>query len=282
MSTLIPREHSFIFSSDSDNGADNVSLDGSSFSVVLSTSLQIPKAAMYCYLSVTQANIWNTSPNISSDFANNQFEFTTTDVGNPGTHTLTISDGLYSVAALNGFLSTSFTNLSLPANLITLTGDSATGKSVLTFLTAGDSVDFTINDSVREVLGFSSRISPVAPQIAGYSDYSDNVASFNRVNSYIITSNIVSNGIPLNGGGGGIIASVPIDVAPGSQIAYSPDNPISIDASELIGHSKLNLNFQLRDQLRRLTPTSNETWSVVVSIKYGILLTTDRVKMMSF
>jgi hypothetical protein len=281
MSVLIPREISYLFSSAVENGAENVSADGSKFSIVLSTPIQIPKASMYCYLSVTQANIWNTSPNIAVAFANNKFEFTTTNVGNPGTHNITIPDGLYSVSALNGFLSTTFVNLLLPNNLISLSGDSATGKTILTFLEAGDSVDFTVVNSVREVLGFDSRISPLAPQAAGFSDFSDNIGVFNRVNSYLITSNMISNGIPLNGGGAGILASVPIDENPGSQISYSPDNPISIDASELIGNSKLNLNFSLKDQELRNTPTAGEDWSFVVSIKYGVLMTTDRVKLMS-
>jgi hypothetical protein len=281
-SVLIPREFSFIFSSAEENGADNVSEDGSKFSVILSSALQVPSSAVYCYLSVTQASIWNTSPNISAAFGNNKFEFTTTNAGNPGTHNITIPDGLYSVSALNGFLSTTLVNLLLPNNLISLTGDSATGKSILTYLEAGDSTDFTITDSVREVLGFDSRISPLAPQAAGFSDFGDNIAEFNRVNSYIIASNVISNGIPLNGGGRGIIASVPINVNPGSQISYQPQSPIAINASELIGNSKLNIDFELLDQELRPTPTASEDWSFVVSIKYGILLTDQKVKLMSF
>jgi hypothetical protein len=281
MSVLIPNQKSFFFSSNPGNGAENVSADGTTFQVTLNSPMHIPKAAMYATIEIEQANIWNVSPNISADFANNLFEFTTTDAGNPGTHTITIADGLYSLGGLGGFLATSFTNLGLPGNLILLSGDDATGKTILTFLTAGDTADFTIGNSVGPILGFDSRLSPAAPQAAGFSDFADNSATFNRVNSYGIRSNLVSEGIPINNTAAGLLVSVPIDVSPGSQIVYLPNNPTRVDCRELIGHSKLNFQFSLVDQLLRPTPTQKEFYSFILTFRWGTLLTDKKMPMMA-
>ena len=116
MSVIIPKQQSFFFTSATENGAENVSADGSKFSVTLNNPFRIPKSAMYATCEVEQAFVWFVTPNISVDFGNNLFQFTTSDINNPGTHTITIPDGLYSRANLTSFLSTAFTNLSLPAN----------------------------------------------------------------------------------------------------------------------------------------------------------------------
>ena len=281
MSVVINKCQSFFFSSSTENGAENRSADGSRFEVTLNNPLQLPKAAMEATLEVQQASTWNVSPNIAADFKNNVFQFTTSNVASPGVNTLIIPDGLYSLDGLGAYLSTQFTNLGLPSNLITLTGDDATQKTVLTFLEAGDQVDFTVPGSCREILGFNARLAPTVGQQAGWSEFSDNSAAFNRVNSYVIRSNIVSDGLPINNVAAGVIATIPIDQAPGSQINYQPQNPIAIDCRELIGASKLNFSFQLADQLLRPTPTAGELWSFVLTFRWSILLTKERVPLLS-
>ena len=131
--------------------------------------------------------------------------------------------------------------MGLPANLITISGDAATQRSIITFLTSGDSIDFTIVNSVREVLGFNSAV--ITAPSANFSFFSDNVAAFNRINSFLLASNIVAQGIPINNQSRGIIGSVPISVAPGSQIVYSPQNVVWFNAKELMGRAKLIWHF---------------------------------------
>ena len=158
--------------------------------------------------------------------------------------------------------------------------DSATNNTVLTFLTAGDEVDFTINNSCREILGFDSRLAPLTPQSAGWSEYSDNNAKFNRVNSYAIRSNIVSEGIPINNTSAGMLASIPITTTAGRQIIYTPQNATKINCDELIGQSKSNFDFSLVDQELRPTPTLGEYYSFILTFRYGILLTDKKVPML--
>ena len=271
MAVLITKELSYIFNSDTTTGAINVSPDGSVFSVALNNPIVIPKQAVYADGGVAQAAIWNTSPNIAAAFGNNNFTFTTTAVP-AGTYSFTIPDGLYSVDGLNAYLSSQFVNLGLPSNLITIGGDFATQRTILTILKMGDSVDFTVPTSVRTVLGFNSEV--LTAPAANYTFYSESTAAFNRNNSYIVASNLVSVGIPVNNQSSGIIASIPISVPPGSQIPYNPQNIIWWDASELIGNPKLNMTFRLLNQALASTPTSGDTWSITVIIRYGILMST--------
>ncbi len=276
MSVLVPKTASIFFSSDPNVGATNISSDGSSFVVYLNTPLGIPKSAVDATLEVISASIWNTSYNISASFLNNNFTFTTGGVP----RSITIPDGLYSLGGLNAFLGTQFSNLGLSANIITVSGNDATQKTILTFLNAGDSVNFTVANSVRLVLGFNSRV--VVSLSAGFNEFSDNVAVFNRVNSYLLKSNIVSQGIPINNIGASIIAAIPISVGPGSQINYQPTNVIPVDASELIGQAKNVIRFELLDQSLRATPTAGEYFSFVIVFRWSILLTNEKVPLMSF
>jgi len=276
MSVLIPKSASIFFSSDPSVGAKNISSDGSTFTVYLNTPIGIPKSAVDATIEISSASVWNTSFNISADFSNNNFTFTSSAV----VHSITIPDGLYSLGGLNSYLATQFVNLTLSPSVISFSGDDATQRCVMTFLNAGDSVNFTVATSVREILGFNSRV--VVSPSAGYNEYSDLSANFNRVNSYLIRSNIVSQGIPINNIGAGIITSIPITVPPGSQINYQPQHPIPVDASELIGQSKNVVTFSLLDQSLRTASTAGETYDFVMIFRWSILLTNERVPIMSF
>ena len=271
MAVLLEKSSTYIFNSDTVAGAQNVSADGSMFQVTTASPITIPRDAIDCKIGVIQANIWNTSPNIAVAFSNNLFKFTTT-VAPAGTHTITIPDGLYSVAALTSYLSSQFVNLTYPSNLITIAGDDATGFSTVTFLTSGDSADFTIANTVRDILGFAAVV--ITAPSANYTFFSTSQAQFNRVNSYIIASNIVANGIQVNSNPTGIIATVPIDAPPGSQIAYSPQNIAWFSGDEMIGSSKSNFMFMLQDQNLRATPTGGNTWSFTLVISYSKFLST--------
>jgi hypothetical protein len=267
--SILKKQFSFYISSDPDTGAVNVSPNGSSFRVNLNTPIMIPKNALSCELSTIQANVWNDSNNISAEFGNNVFNFTTNHSGMPVVYNFILPDGLYSLSGLNAYLSTQFVNNGLPSNLITLSGDESSQKTILTFLVANDQVDFTVANSVRGVLGFDARLAPLAPQAAGYNEFSDNAAQFNRTNSYLIECDLVQTGIPVNNFNAGIVASVPINVAPGSQITYEPRTPLVIDASSLIGNTQQVLNIRLLNQSLEAA-TTNEIFSFVLRVVYYI------------
>jgi len=264
----VRRNFSILFSSDPLAGAENVSPNGASFGVTLTQPIAIPASALNCEITSVQASIWNTSPNISPEFGNNIFNYTTVSAP-AGTFNIAIDEGLYSLDGLQSFLSARFANNGHNSSLFTFAGNEATQTVVMTVLTAGDSANFNVPNSVSSILGFNP-IVYTAPS-ALFNFFGQNIASFNRVNSYVIASNIVSSGVPVNANARGIVAVVPITVPPGSQINYGPNNLIWADAHELIGNSVRNFRFDLLDQSLRPAPTA-ETWQVVLSIRYDEII----------
>lgn len=243
--SLIKKSVCLVFNSDTAAGAQNLSESKSAFEVTLDDPLYIPRDALECSAAIISASAWNSSANISSTFSNNSLTFTTS-AAPAGTYTLVIPTGLYSVAGLNTAISTLLTNLTLPANLITISGDSATQKSIVNLLTAGDSIDFTAAGSVRTLLGFNAAV--ITAPSASYSFFSDNAAEYNRVNSWVLASNLVPGGIPVNNRIRGVIGQIPITAKPGLQVNYSPTNLTAFDASALVGNHRTQLRFELLDQ----------------------------------
>jgi hypothetical protein len=203
----------------------------------------------------------------------------TTSLAPAGTFTVALPDGLYSLDALASYLSTQFQNNGHPPNVVSFSGSDATQSAVLTFSTAGDSIDFTVAGSVGPLLGWPAPGVVVVAPVNDYSAFSPQPAAFNRVNSYIIRSDLVTGGIQLNGSSRSIVAAVPINVRPGSQINFAPAEPSFFDASELIGNPRQALSFELLDQSLRPTPTAGEFWSVTLILKYGVLLSSLPVPM---
>ena len=276
MSVIVDKQLSYTFSSNTSTGAQNIQNNGASFSVALNSPIYIPKGTVDCTVEVLQAAVWNTSPNIAVEFGNYRLRFTY----NENVYGFVIPDGLYSLTDLNTTISRLLANAGLASNLFILSGDQSTQKTVITYSVSGVRIDFTRPDSIRTVLGFDARLSPVGGiSAAGQSDFSDNTAVFNRINSFFVRSSMVNNGLPLNNVGSGIIAAIPITAAPGSQINYAPTIPIAVDASDLPGTTLQFISFDLLDQELRYVNTVGEDWSITLAIKYKILLTIESLPM---
>ena len=155
------KQYSIIFSSDPVNGAFNIPTApnnaGSSFSVVLgSNPIVIPKEATSCTLWCPQAVFcWWTMLNIVTG-KNDGFSFTITSGAAAGTYSITIPQGIYNLTALSNAINIQLLNTysALPANPITFAADQATQRVVLIFNLANIQVDFTIANSMRDILGF--------------------------------------------------------------------------------------------------------------------------------
>jgi len=274
MSVILRRQTSYFFSSDSKTGASNIGNNGSTFSVALNSPIQIPKGSIDCEIGINSAAIWYVNPNVSLQLTNNAFRFTTS-AAPAGTYTITFPDGLYSLDGLNATLSNAIVNLGLPANLFVLSGDDATQSTIITILTSGDSIDFTIANSLRTVLGFNSAVY-TAPS-ANYNLYSPNPAAFNADNSYLISSDIVPDGIPINNQSFGVLVNVPITATPGSQILYAPSNIVWSDANSLIGQTKQFLNFRLTNQSLVPVNTVGETYQFTLVLRWSMLITDQKL-----
>ncbi len=280
--SLLEVKQSYLFSSNSANGALNVSPNGSSFDVRLDNPITIPRHAVYANISVPVARIWWTVPNISPELGNNLLYLTTNwqdgvnppPAGSPN-FVITIPKGLYSVPGLQNAISRELVNKGLPSKLISLSGDDATQKIIITYNTDAYTarIDFTQANTLRSILGFNSRLSPLAAAATdGQSDLSDIPATFNTIDSFLISTNLISNGIPVNSFGSGIISNVSIssEIKVGYQIVYEPMNPLTADCSELIGKSRNFFSFQLTDQNRKLVDTNGEFWYFSMVLTYYV------------
>lgn len=267
--TEIEHTMSYIFSSDPDNGALNITDDGSRFTVQLNRPIAVPREARNCTLEMSQASIWYTSPNISVADGNNMFYF----IVSATPESFLIPNGLYSIEALNSLISRETVNLGYNADQIVLTADPATNKSVFTFPYVDTQVDFrvvTATDTTRLLLGFDARLVPVAPSTVGQSDTGDTEANLNTLNSWLVHSNLVSAGIPVNATGQNIIARVPITVSVGKQENFLPTQPVTTSISELVGNSINSFDVWITNEVGDKIDTAGEFFDIVVIIRYHL------------
>ena len=268
MSFTIPEEISMIVSSDPTNGASNISPDGSYFEVQLQDGLSVPKDALNVNISVEEATIWWSVPNVITG-ENDKLYITGPDTLDVlQNFVLTIPQGLYDLTGINEAMARELEAAGAkidPEPLITFSPDEATQRVQMRFNYGTVSIDFTQTDTPRVILGFDAQVySPVptnpilAPQ----------VAAFNRINFFLIHSDMTNKGIRFNNNYNQTIGQVLIDVAPGSQIVSRPFNPAKINAPELAGTTRTNLRFWLTDDEDRRVNTNNEYWSARIVINY--------------
>lgn len=277
----IERKMTYIFSSDPAKGARNIQLDGSVFTVNMQYPISLPKGTQYATMEVHSASIWYVTPNISANRKNNKLEIVIGVTPYP----LTIPDGLYNFPQLVNALSIAF-NTNYPAapyrwaDMFGFDADNATQRVAITVLKNDAQINWNIVDSVRNVFGFVAvpvppalpiNATPPAIPIAAPITYLGNAeASFNVINQYYISGDIVHTGIPSNSTSSNLMTVVYIDVPPASQINYQPQLPLIIDASELIGGQKTSFTFRLTDQNFIPVDTFGEFWSFIITIRYWL------------
>jgi hypothetical protein len=259
-------EINILASSDPTNGATSISADGSQFSVKLSEPIKIPKNAFNVKTTAEQSTIWWTVPNIITG-VNDTFYFNYNDGGGAVDYEIVFPQGLYDVTGFYTTFNSLAINQGLVSGLITFTGDESTQKVVITRNATLIIIDFTQSDTPREILGFDSQTiasNPTEP----ISTFGDNVAAFNTVNSFLVHSDLVDNGVRLNNTYSQIVANVLIDVTPGSQIVYEPFKPPILSSSYLRGTSKDRLRFWLTNEANAAVNTAGEYWTVRIRISY--------------
>lgn len=273
---MIRREINILASSSTEAGATNVSALGNRFQINLTEPIIIPNDATNVNVSMEESTVWWTVPNIITGI-NDRFVLTDTNVGtNPSAtayaYNITIPQGLYDMDGLSQAIEREMANEGNPVIVprrITLSADSATQKVTITLNYTGLSVDFTIGDSFREILGFNSQI--LGPTVTSpLSFLSDDIAAFNQINSFLIHSDIVSRGMRFNGTYNQILDQVLIDVAPGSQIVQTKLRPPIIDENGLIGTSRNILRFWITDENGDNISTAGEVFTTRIAIRYEI------------
>ena len=212
------RKACYIFSSSPSQGAKNIQDNGSRFSVQLNYPLHIEGEAKHATCEIIQANIWNTSPNISPQFNNDMF------VAYDGTQlvSIRIEKGLYDIQTLTAQLELQWDSYIATdgktgvarkwASLFTMTGNDSTQKVSIQFENTDTKVNIYIDwtqTTLRDILGFdiTSLQKPVA---LGGSLTANYIADFNNLNAYYLHTDLVGNGIPTNSTYSQVIAVIPV------------------------------------------------------------------------
>lgn len=266
---MVLYSYSILASSDPANGAQFTSPLTNEFVINCSTyPVGLPSNAKSARLKVTQASIPYVSPNITS--ANNVFAFyypTLLDYNE-----IIIPPGLYGLADLTASITIGLSNLNLPTNLFTFYGDQSTQHLYIT-TNSPTQIDFSVARNMASIFGFNQQKYPLASlSTAGQIFYSPNTAGFDTLTSYLLSSDIVSVGIPVNGTSSAtIIASIPIsNVAVGGRLVYDPQNAQPVECSGLIGYKKTSLRFTLLDSRGQPIDMLNQYWSAIITIEYEI------------
>jgi hypothetical protein len=263
--TMYKSEIPILFSSSPNDGATNISADGSRFTVILDEPLLIPSDAKQCYVSVPEVTAWNVFPNIITGI-NDLFYLD----GGAGYLTVIVPQGLYDLSGLQEAIDREYVSLGGVTGIFSFIADDATQKVVIQLNIAGVQIDFTQNQTMRDILGFNAQLVPPLPSVGVYTQYADFVAGFNSIEYLLVHSDLVLTGIRTNSSFTQTIAKASITATPGSQIIYQPFNPPRSNSNNLIGTIKNRLNFWLTDQSNNPVNTNGEFWSIRLVIEYTI------------
>ncbi len=260
----------FIFDSGNSSTSQLTTSDGSGFIVNLEVPLIISEDVKYAWITVYNATIWYNTYNIKLN-VNDQLQVQYDDGIIVVNHTITFQPGLYDLNHMQAALERELGNVSLPTDLFKFVPDTATEKVVIEFNYTGVKLDMTIARAFRDILGFNSRLVPLAPTTTtDQFEYGDSSAGFDAgLNYYAIHTDLVQRGIRINNSYQQTIAIVNITEKPGSQINFIAkiENP-RIPCNELIGTKRKNIEFWLTDNNNNRVDTNGQSWSVSLIVHY--------------
>ncbi len=261
--SFIKEEISMVLDSSSEAGAVNKSADGSYFEIQLDNPLVIPQEAVSTTVSVEEAEVWWSIPNIITG-TNDKLYVSHSGVS----YTITIPQGLYDLSGLAQAINRELINNGAPSSppLFSFSPDEATQIVEIKLNYTTTTIDFTQADTFRSILGFDSAVIGTV-SVAGETISANNVAGFNTINYFLLHTDLVQNGIRNNNKYSQTVAKVQIDTSPGSQIIYKPFNPARI-SEQMNGSSRTNIKVWLTDDKNNRVNTNGESYSLRLVISY--------------
>lgn len=265
----------FLVDSNPSTGATNINALGSEFTVNMQPALHVPAYATNISVIVKNAIVWFVTPNVVKD-VNDRINITYNGIMYP----LQIPVGLYDVDTLSNKINSIIhfqSNNVVPIDLIKLLPDIAENKVVIQFNYYNTEIDFTVQNSIRQVLGFSPQV------LVGYTGPGDGpipfyfegdlTARFNTTDYYLIRcSSLLSTGIQFNNDFSGIMCRIDVRGNINSKIDYDPNQVPIIPAPRLRNCSLSELTFQLVNQNGELVDTRGEYWSVLFELHFDVPL----------
>jgi hypothetical protein len=222
--------------------------------------IHLPNGASNVYVRVNSAAIWNTTPNVITS-VNDKITMRVSPSA-PWIE-LTVPQGIYNVNQLNETIQRLFANSNETA-FFTISADQSTQRVIINPAFETVEIDFTAENSLRNLLGFESSI------VGGTSHiYGTTSPKFTPSYAFNICTDLVNNGITTNGVGGRAVAVVPVSEAPGSLINFSPPNMIPIPCEHLKNSARQSISVYVTDTANKPLIMFDD-WGVVLEIVYSL------------
>jgi len=241
----------------------------------------IPAAAKNVKLSMTRASVQYSTPNVSS--GNNTMRIIGQNTSQVLTvYDLTIPNGIYDFFSLKDYILSFLESppppllpaRSNPLPIISIDASEAQQKVILTLNYADTVVDFSARpNSVAPVLGFRPTdvlAFPVAFGGGVFSVIADDVAAFDTLKEYHIHSDLVQEGVTVNGTMAQILSPVTISVAPQDLIVYEPYYPATSSGNHLAGDRRSEVRCWITDEKENKIDMAGDPWSFNLRIEYTV------------
>lgn len=278
------RKQCFTFSSDQTLGAKNIQLNGSKFTIYSEGNPFYvgTDTSSNCTVEVIQASLWNNQPNISTSYDNNRFvvyESKSREIN------LLIPTGQYDLTGLVAQLSLQWDNYSgidgdtlasfTPAesfqNTFNITGSDSTQLISIQFVLNNPNLMIDWKQStLGKILGFTTEAKE-KPDIATGYIVGNKTANFNSINSFFLSSDLVSQGANINGRYGNVIAIVPITSLPGNLVNFQGNvNNLFTDCDNILGrrNGRTQLTFWLSNEKNEPLDMVGEVYSFTLLIRW--------------
>tara|TARA_S200002703_G_scaffold65541_1_gene56627 strand:+ start:1331 stop:2170 length:840 start_codon:yes stop_codon:yes gene_type:complete len=260
-----------LVSSSPDQGALNLSEDGSSFEVKLEDAITIPDKARNIKLEVQRALVWNNMPNIYTGVNDKIY------INGPNTEdvqtsfVVTIAQGSYDLQTLTNDI---LADLEVqgaktePLSLISLDADVATGKVEVSLNYPTVQIEMRSWNTFHKILGLNEELYTVPTGKTTHTFLADNVANFAAVESILVHSDITSKGLSINGQYSQTVAQILPDVRSGSLIVFQPLSPLKIDCDNLKGTNLESFRVWLTNEKNEAISTNGEYYSMLLKLSF--------------
>lgn len=259
---------------------DTVQGEGSQVITRLQPALKIPLTAHDIVVSLRSSFIYNTFPNVTTTIGNALY-LKTTEMAD--FRVFVLPDGQYDVANLDSSFQFLIANdptatelvgtFEINANIATQTIglDNLSADKTLEFFFAGRQHSDGKSQplSIHTLLGFNAETIITIPPKQNV--YAPNTAAFNNVNIIRPICSLLQSGILVGGRALGVLADIPVNNTPGSQMVYQPNaSQAAISEPSLAGTTIRDISITLTNENGQAIRTIGNEWAMTINISYKL------------
>ena len=260
--------YTFILSSNQDGTIAFDASSGDAFDTPIIPPIDVVDASDWEIVPVKLIS-WYTSPNISAVRGNNLFQYTI-PAPNAGTHLLTIPDGLYDLVDLERTIADELVSKghgTIVAPIFSFAGLAGEQRIIITIVGVGYEIDFSIANTIRDMLGFASNTYGALPAGAGVTTAASTVHKATLIadmsqglESYVVHASIVGDSY-LGGVSGDALMLLSLSAGnPNTQLTeinFLDKAGLSLNSGRIS-----RINVYLTDQSGNRITLNNNTYTV--------------------